>query len=322
MKKNNVVQFLDEASKAYYAGSPIIPDAVFDSLAESANYNKVGSSQRENAEKHYSRMYSLQKHYEGKTKPPFTAADYKISVSPKIDGAAISLLYCNGVLTRVLTRGDGIEGLSVTDKFLESNIVPKTLSRDIVPSVLQVTGELAAKSSVENSRNFAAGSLGLNSVEEFCKRDLTFFAYGVYPCIEETFTKDMSLLEYLGFHTVNGMLANSQSFPKDGTVVRVDNNKLFTELGYTAKHPRGAYAIKENLEGVPSKIIAVEWNTGKTGKVTPVALIEPIELDGATVSRVTLNNPGFIRALDLSIGDEVYVVRSGGIIPCITGKVE
>lgn len=322
MTSNNLINFLDLASKAYYDGNPILPDAVFDQLAASCNYNKVGAVQRENAEKHYYRMFSLQKHYEGKTKRPFTESDYEISDSPKVDGAAISLLYCNGALTRVLTRGDGIEGLVVTDKFLASNVVPKTLPSSIVPRVFQVTGELAAKTSVDNARNYAAGSLGLNSVEEFAKRDLTFFAYGAHPCVESTFQEDMALLESLGFNTILGDLASSNQFPKDGRVIRVNDNKTFYDLGFTAKHPRGAYAVKENQEGVVATILGVEWNTGKTGKVTPVALITPVDIDGALVSRVTLNNPGFIKALDLNIGDEVLVIRSGGIIPCVVGKAE
>ena len=93
-------------------------------------------------------------------------------------------------------------------------------------------------------------------------------------------------------------------------------------MGYTSKHPRGAYALKERTAGIKTKILDVIWQTGKSGKVTPVAILEPIEIDGATVSRATLNNFGFIEALGVQIGDSVMVERAGGIIPRIIKKAE
>jgi DNA ligase (NAD+) len=92
-------------------------------------------------------------------------------------------------------------------------------------------------------------------------------------------------------------------------------------LGYTAKHPRGAYAVKERGASVETRLLDVIWQTGKTGKVTPVAILEPVMIGDALVSRATLNNIAFIRALDIKIGDTVGVIRSGEIIPCITHKV-
>ena len=93
-------------------------------------------------------------------------------------------------------------------------------------------------------------------------------------------------------------------------------------MGFTSKHPRGAFAVKERSEGVKTTILDVIWDTGKTGKVTPVAILEPINIDGARVARATLNNPGFIEALGVGIGDSVMVERAGGIIPRIIGKAE
>lgn len=313
----NLTKFLDNASAAYYAGNPIIADSVFDELAQLSGYTAVGAKQHENVCKHRYQMYSLQKFYEDEGKEPLAEYNDKVS-SAKLDGAAISLLYVDTQLVQVATRGDGIEGQDITDKFLATNIVPHSIDK---PGVIQVTGEIVAPLSVENSRNYAAGSLNLKSVEEFKTRQVYFFAYGVYPFITETYREDMNTLNSLGFATLFSHCPELDC-PTDGTVVRLNNNRLFEELGFTSKHPRGAYAIKTRGEAVETTLLAVEWQVGKTGRVTPVALLEPILIGDALVSRATLNNPGFIQALDLRIGDRVGVIRAGEIIPCITHKVE
>ena len=100
-------------------------------------------------------------------------------------------------------------------------------------------------------------------------------------------------------------------------MVRVNLQKDYDDLGFTSKHPRGAYAIKNRTSGLGTILREVIWQTGKSGKVTPVAIFDPICIDGANISRATLNNPGFIKALDLDIGDMVYIERAGGIIPCV-----
>lgn len=318
MKK--IEQYLNLASRAYYSGNPIIPDEVFDRLADSIGYNKVGAKQHDNIEKHYRRMYSLDKFYEGEGRKPLESIpDNRKVRTPKLDGAAISILYIDGQLTRVLTRGDGIEGTDITDKFINSNRIPTNISVDRV--LLQVTGEIVAPKQIENARNYAAGSLNLNSVEEFSTRAVEFYAYGVSEYLTDTFTKDMQALEAMGFNTV---LANDlhNIYPTDGIVVRIDNNKLFEEQGYTSKFPKGAYAVKERGAAVETKILSVEWQVGKSGKVTPVAILEPITIEDAIISRATLNNVDFIKSLDIQIGDTVGVIRAGGVIPCITHKVD
>lgn len=314
-------QYLDEASRRYYNGDPIISDEVFDRLAQSIDYAKVGAKQHEDTETHLYQMYSLQKFYEdeGKENPLKDIPDSNIRYSLKLDGAAISLLYADGELVRVLTRGDGIEGRICTDKFLATDIVPKRIK---VPGVVQITGELVAPKHIENARNYAAGSLSLKSVEEFKSRAVEFFAYGVFPYIHPTFEDDMKELRRSGFKTVYGEYELENVYPCDGLVFRVNDNATFNSMGYTSKHPRGAYARKERPEGAVTTILDVEWQVGKSGKVTPVAILEPIVLGDATVSRATLNNPGFIEMLDIQIGDQVHVIRSGEIIPCITHKVE
>ena len=312
---NKLHEYLNNCARQYYAGNPIISDEVFDRLAESVNYSEIGSKQHEHLEAHYFPMYSLQKHYEDEGKPP--ALNGKTDSSPKLDGAAVSILYVGGNLVRVLTRGDGTNGTLITDKFLATTLVPHTIPE---LGVVQITGEIVAGKHIENARNYAAGSLNLKDVNEFRTRAVEFFAYGVQPNQSLTFSQDMRRLKIWGFSTVKDPELHN-IFPCDGVVHRLDNYSEFFAAGYTSKHPRGAYALKERGEAVETTILAVEWQTGKSGKVTPVAILEPVLVGDATVSRATLNNIAFIRALDLRVGDRVGIVRAGEIIPQITHKV-
>ena len=314
---NKITQFLDSASKAYYAGSPFIADEQFDRLADSVGYNTVGVKQHSNKGKHLYQMYSLQKYYEDEGNKPLEGIK-SIASSVKLDGAAISLLYVDGFLVRGLTRGDGIEGQLITDKLLASKLVPHEIAHR---GIVQITGEIVAPINIENSRNYAAGSLNLKDTAEFKTRALSFFAYGVQPSLTATFNKDMQELQSYGF----GVIIEAdldKIFPCDGLVFRVNDNQQFYELGYTAKHPRGAYAKKERAQHVETRLLGVEWQVGKSGKVSPVAILDPVYIGDALVSRATLNNPGFIEMLDLRIGDTVAVIRAGEIIPCILHKVD
>lgn len=318
-KQNSLIvtEFLDRASKAYYSGSPILADDVFDSLALQYGYNKVGAKETGDKQKHAYRMFSLQKHYEDEGVHPLAEIKDK-SASPKLDGAAVSHLYVDGAYVRSLTRGDGVEGLDITDKFANTNLIPKTID---IPGAVQITGEVVAPKHIENARNYAAGSLNLKDVNEFKTRAVTFFAYGVVPYTSTTYNQDMELLEQQGFRTIKEPDLHNV-YPCDGVVYRVNDNALFAQLGYTAKHPRGAYALKERQEAVETRILDVEWQVGKSGKVTPVAILEPVMVGDAQVSRATLNNVGFIESLGIEIGDTVALVRSGEVIPKILYKVD
>lgn len=314
----NIVEYLNEAARHYYNGNPIISDEVFDRLAASCYFNNIGARQHENVQKHYFPMYSLKKYYEDEGKVNPLEGESDVAFSHKLDGAAISLLYVNGELIRGLTRGDGVEGTDITEKLRSCSLVPHTIRHE---GILQVTGEVAAPKHIPNARNYAAGSLNLKDSSEFKTRALEFFAYGIQPYFYPTWEEDMDLLTRIGFKTVKESELD-KVYPTDGIVFRVNSNARFEELGYTANYPRGAYARKERPEGAVTPILDVVWQVGKSGKVTPVAILEPILLGDATVSRATLNNPGFIEALDVQIGDQVHVIRSGEIIPCITHKVE
>jgi DNA ligase (NAD+) len=316
---STLIKFLDSASSAYYAGCPIIPDTVFDSLADSVGYDKLGAKEFGKTAKHSYPLYSLQKHYVKDGEPPLAAISVnEKSITNKIDGAAISLLYIDGDLVLALTRGDGKEGQVITNKILSISYIPKRIN---LPGLVQVNGEIAAPSHVENARNYAAGALNLKDASEFSTRALEFFAYGVKPYQKPTYEEDLIVLSKNKFKTVRERDIE-KTYPTDGLVIRINNNAQYDSLGFTSKHPRGAYALKENQEAVESTILDVVWQVGKSGKVTPVAILEPVMIGDAEVSRATLNNQGFIEALDLNIGDKVFVIRSGEVIPCIIGKVE
>lgn len=315
---DKIKQFLDEACISYYAGSPTISDEIFDKLAEQSGYSKVGAKQHGNIGTHYYPMYSLQKYYEDEGVAPLPEVRDKVR-TPKLDGAAISLLYIGGVLIQALTRGDGIQGTIITDKmYARGDLVPLKVPK---LGIHQVTGEIVSVKETPNSRNYSSGALNLKDMGEFKTRAISFYAYGVSPCMYPTYTQDMQQLESEGFTSIFAPELHN-IYPCDGIVVRVNSNALFEELGFTATHPRGAYAKKERGEAVETQILSVEWGVGKSGKVTPVAILKPVYIGDKLVSRATLNNPAFIESLGICIGDTVGVILGGEIIPCITHKVE
>lgn len=315
----NLKEFLVECKEAYYAGDPIISDDQYDHLEEICNEDlSVGTNRGRT--RHWFQMYSLQKIYVGED-PPWDKEN--MVCSPKLDGAAVALRYLNGELDSVVTRGNGEYGDDISHLFQDARIyepigIPKSIDLE---GAVQISGEIIAPKYIENARNYAAGALSLKNAVVFGDRILSFFAYAVQPYPTDWYQMDMQLLNDNGFISVWSD-QDWNDYPTDGLVHRIDSNIKFKEMGYTNKHPRGAYALKERTEGVKTKILDVIWQTGKSGKVTPVAILDPVDIDGATVSRATLNNFGFIEALGVSIGDSVMVERAGGIIPRIIRKAE
>jgi NAD-dependent DNA ligase len=259
-------------------------------------------------------MYSLQKVFVGEDEEPNWDINQPHIMTAKLDGAAVSITYIEGVLTQALTRGDGKAGLDITDKI--KSLVPNEIWSK---GVKQITGEIVAPKTIPNARNYASGALNLKDLEEFKSRNLTFIAYGIQPAICAEWTADMGMVKEMGFNTVTQ--SDYREFPQDGKVVRVDSNIYFETLGYTAHHPRGSFALKTRQAGVVTRLLDVEWNVGKSGAVSPVAILEPCIIGEATVSRATLHNIGYIEALDLEIGCGVEVIRSGEIIPRIVRRV-
>lgn len=311
--------FLDYASSKYYAGDPIISDEEFDKLAEYHGYESVGAPVVGDRIAHAFPMWSLQKCYDDEPMISFGTGAV-VAATPKLDGAAVANYYVYGKHVLSLTRGDGKEGLDITDKM--RTLVPQEIQYGEV-QLLQVTGEVVAPKSIDNARNYAAGALNLKSVEEFETRDLAFVAYGITPNQSDTWTADMTKLhlqcEFKTVYTCEP--AYLEQFPQDGAVFRLDNYDKFYELGYTSKHPRGAFALKERKGGVITKLLDVEWQVGRSGVVSPVAILEPVIIGEATVARATLHNMKYIQDLDLELGCLVEVIRSGEIIPRVVRRI-
>ena len=314
--KENLQTLLDLASKSYYEGKPIMSDEEFDKLAELYSYDKLGAITDGPKVKHRYPMYSLLKVVDD-DKRPF--AIEKAIETPKLDGSAISLLYSGGVLIQAATRGDGIEGEDITDKAYLLLSIPNTVKQS---GEIQITGEVAAPSYIKNSRNFAAGALRTKDLEEFKGKaiEMTFLAYDLQPYITDTYTETLVLLKELGFMLVS---EKPDIFPTDGKVFRLNDNSEYISAGFTSKHPKGAFALKatSDVEVKETKLLDVIWQVGKTGKVTPVAVFDEIEIGGATINRATLNNVGFIEEMNLELGDTILVTRSNSIIPKILGKL-
>lgn len=312
--------YLDKAAVAYFDGNPIMSDDEWDHLMTVTNYRKVGAAATSALKiKHRYPLYSLNKFYIG-DKLPFV---YKhgVVLTPKLDGSAIALTYINGELCTAATRGDGIEGEDITHNFIGWEGVPQTIMS--LYHCMQVIGELVASKTIENSRNYAAGAARLKDHKEFLSREVTFIAYGVESSVSSTYTYDMLWLEGQDFCTIFSDNL-THYFPTDGKVFRIDNNEEYKRLGYTAQFPRGAYALKnvDDVAKVHTELLEVIWQVGKSGKVTPVAIFEEIDIDGAKINRATLHNAGFIENLNLYLGDTIIVTRAGGIIPKVLGVVE
>ena len=306
--------FIEKAACAYYSGYPIISDEEFDAIVAKYNYNAVGHQVTDGVP-HMFRMYSLQKVFNLDDIPTPNA---KYIRTPKLDGAAVSLLYVNGHFALGLTRGDGNLGRDITTKLEE--LVPSMIP---MKGEVQITGEVVCPSSVPNARNVASGSLNLKDIHEFRARarDLVFVAYDMqFEKDYSNYIDAMNALAHEGFNVVTTF--DHSNYPTDGWVYRINDQKSFQKMGYTAHHPRGAFALKEQKEGVHTELLDVVWQVGKSGVVSPVAILDPVEVEGALVSRATLHNIEYIRSLELEIGCTVEVIRSGEIIPRILGRVD
>ena len=310
-------KFLDRASKLYYEGTPIIKDHEFDALARKHDYNKVGHTVTDGIP-HYYNMRSLPHVFNLDDAPDWYNQSHEVACSPKLDGAAVSLLYINGRLIQALTRGDGKVGKDITDKM--QLVVPNKFLFAST-GVVQLTGEVVAPKEIPNSRNYASGALNLKNIEEFACRRIQFVLYGASPEEKPTWTQEMDRYAMTGFVTVLEDVAST--YPTDGLVYRLDSYAKHHMQGFTSQHPRGSFALKsdQTASGI-TRLNKVVWQVGKSGRVSPVAILEPVQIGDAIVSRATLHNISIIDELDLEIGCEVEVIRSGEIIPRIVRRVD
>lgn len=275
-------------------------------------------------------------------------------VELKLDGLAVSLKYHNGQFVRGVTRGDGQTGEDITQNVRTINNIPLVLEAAFDIDVLEVRGEvLMPKAGFErlnreakqsegkvfaNPRNAAAGSLRQLDPAVAANRPLAFYAYSVNQGLPEHITQQSAALAWLkeiGFTVSEVKVVNSvdqvQSyyesvietrsslpFEIDGMVIKVDDLQLQSQLGHLSREPRWATAYKFPAETAITKLNAIEWQVGRTGQITPVGKLEPVQVGGVTVSNVTLHNIGEIQRLDVRVGDTVSVHRAGDVIPKVT----
>lgn len=268
----------------------------------------------------------------------------------KIDGISMSLTYQNGILVKAATRGNGSVGDDVTANVKTIDDVPHKLVG--APSgLLEVRGEVYMEfktfellndeleerglQGFQNPRNTASGTLKLKDPKECAKRNLRFLAYHIPEDIgNKRHSENLAALKYFGFHTNEFWIAHSAEeimkisdqilagrdalpYPIDGMVIKQNDLELQRELGSTAKSPRWALAYKFKAERAYAKVLSIDFQVGRTGRITPVANLEPVRLAGTTVKRATLHNFDEIERLGIRVGDTVGVEKGGEIIPKI-----
>lgn len=281
--------------------------------------------------------------------------DFEVCCEMKYDGLSISLTYVDGKLMRGVTRGDGVHGDDVTDNVKTIRCIPLVLPGTGYPHEFEIRGEIlmpwkvferlneerekAEEPLFANPRNAASGTLKSQSSALVASRQLDAYLYyllgeelpadGHYENLMEASRwgfkisqgmKKVKTLEEI-YEYIRYWDAERKNLPvaTDGIVLKVNSLRQQRILGYTAKSPRWAIAYKYKAERACTKLNEVTFQVGRTGAVTPVANMDPVQLAGTTVKRATLNNEDFIRSLDLHIGDYVYVEKGGEIIPKIVG---
>ena len=408
----DLISQLNIAEHAYYVlNKPVMSDGEYDKLFNELkeiekNYSELifsfSPTQRVtgtpdnafNQVEHKQRMYSLDnseslediQKWIDKNEKLTDLNLFPITVEPKIDGLAISLIYKDNVLQQGLTRGDGIIGEDVTHNIKTIKNIPLKLP-DGFNNEFEIRGEIYMPSSsfdelnkqkvsdkkkleellsIEknqlsemqkeqirnlrsegvsefiNSRNAAAGSLRQKNSEITATRDLRLLAYQLIQHGEQKqlpYSEQISKMKLFGFNTndifeaknikeIKSYLDNIESsrnkleFQIDGAVLKVNSTQIQDELGYTAKSPRWALAYKFSAEEQTTKILDIKLQVGRTGAITPVAVLDPVNVGGALISFATLHNPDEIKRKDLRINDFVIVKRAGDVIPEVVSSIK
>ncbi len=272
-------------------------------------------------------------------------------VEPKLDGLAVSLLYREGVLEKALTRGDGFQGENITANVRAIGAIPLKLIGS-VPEFIELRGEvympknsfvkLNQKQLIKgdkhfaNPRNAAAGTLRQLNPEVVAERDLRFACYGSEGAIEEYFKSQSNMLQVISkwgvptppnwqcvnniadieeYHKQQILIRDALSYEIDGTVIKIDDIGLRSKLGSTARAPRWAIAYKFPSEKVWTTVENIEIQVGRTGILTPVVKLQPVNVGGVVVSNATLHNQDELMRKDVRIGDTVVIRRAGDVIP-------
>lgn len=333
---------------------PEISDLAFDQLVEELKNRKPHSAvlleltsditSQDKRIKHSRPMLSLDKCYDDETLSKWAEkfADGIIAM-PKIDGCAVSLRYDeNGQLALAATRGTGAEGEDITENVKYISSLPQKIALKNV----EVRGEIFMPLSVfkhfkeefANPRNLAAGAIKLKNPEETQKYRLQFLAFDLLDAGAKTEHEKREMLKKSHFpvaetkkvfrenlHEAYDYFAAKRhelDFEIDGVVYRVDEVAEQERLGFTNHHPRYAIAYKFQGDSNSTTLVDVEWSVSRTGAITPVGIVEPVELSGATVRRASLHNLGMLEKLGASKGARVLMVRRGGVIPHVESVVK
>lgn len=351
---NNLIEELNNATVAYDKGTPIMSDKEWDDkffelvkLEAELNYYRSDSPTQIVYFKTVSELKKVQHNHPmlslAKTKDINEInnfiKDKDIISMCKMDGLTCSLYYVDGRLVRAETRGNGIEGEDVTHNALVIKSIPNYIP---YKEELIIDGEIICTydnfkdfaKEYKNPRNFAAGSIRLLDAEECAKRKLTFVAWDVIKGFEEEewLSEKLYLINRLGFTIVPLFVdsfadldliawAKECGFPIDGLVVKYNNCKYYQSLGRTDHHFRGGLAYKFYDETYETQLKNIEWTMGRTGVLTPVAIFEPIDIDGTTVERASLHNISVMHELSGGferIGDTLYIFKANQIIPQVS----
>ena len=288
-----------------------------------------------------------------------TTADLLFVCEPKLDGLAVNLTYVDGVLMHAATRGDGAVGENITNNIKTIAAVPLKLMMEPGPSLIEIRAEvyipkaefeafnalarLHGEKTFANPRNAAAGSLRQLNPAITAKRPLAIYCYGIGACegynLPDSHLQQLDLLRAMGFRVsrlskaargLRECLAYYEDmqrerknlpFEIDGVVYKVDSITLQKKLGFVARSPRFACAHKFPASEEMTVLLAVDFQVGRTGALTPVARLHPVSVAGVTVSNATLHNMDEIERKDIRIGDVVVIRRAGDVIPEVVGVV-
>lgn len=293
--------------------------------------------------------------FDRRVKEEFPDAQYVVEI--KIDGLSVSLEYEDGAFVRGSTRGDGVVGEDVTQNIATIKDVPKKLQN--APSFLEVRGEVymphdafsdfakkqeeLGKPLPKNPRNAAAGSLRQKDAKITAERELSLFVFNIQRIIGKEISSHKQSLDYLselGFPVSPrylcykdmgdviseikeiGKMRDELPFDLDGAVVKVDSFEMRRTLGSTSKYPRWAIAFKYPPEEKETRVLDIEVSVGRTGVLTPTAVLEPVHLAGSCVARAALHNADYIAEKDIRIGDKVLARKAGDIIPEVVVVLE
>ena len=281
--------------------------------------------------------------------------EFEVCCEMKFDGTSISLIYEDGKLVRAVTRGDGVKGDDVTDNVKTIRTIPLVLHGDNYPQEFEIRGEILMpwevfeqlnkeresreESLFANPRNAASGTLKLQNSSVVASRKLDAYLYNLLgeslPCdghyenmqvastwgfkISDIMRKCANLSDILEFIRYWDVERKNLPVATDGIVLKVNSFRQQRNLGNTAKTPRWAIAYKFQAERACTRLNKVTYQVGRTGAVTPVANLDPVQLAGTVVKRASLHNADIIEGLDLYVGDMVYVEKGGEIIPKIVG---